>query len=128
MNEEIKKALDLLEHIRKSTLETDIDEMGGLVWTDESCFENEINKIKDTLNQAEENEKELIAEQHRLFDLAKEHEKELTELREFVRIMASRRLINPRLKDSAVMFYDVEKRHSETEFDLVKWVVEKYGN
>ena len=51
---------------------------------------------------------------------------ELNYLREFAKIMSSRRLINPRLKDS-IMFYDVEKRHSETEFDLVKKVVEKYG-
>ena len=52
---------------------------------------------------------------------------DITDLVKFAEIMASRRLINPRLQDSSVMFYDVEKRHSESDFVLVKKVVEKYG-
>lgn len=50
MNEKVKQALDLLEDLRKATLDTDIDSMGGLVVTNESCFENEINKLKDIVN------------------------------------------------------------------------------
>ena len=47
MNEKVKQALELLEYLRTSTLETDVDSMGGLVQTNESCFENEINELKD---------------------------------------------------------------------------------
>lgn len=39
-----------------------------------------------------EHEKELIAEQHRLFDLAKEQENELKDLREFSKIVVKKRV------------------------------------
>ena len=42
--------------------------------------------------------------------------------------MATRRFIVPQLKDSIIMFYDVDKRHSEAEFDLVERMMDKYGN
>ena len=53
---------------------------------------------------------------------------DLSELEEFARIMATRRFIVPQLKDSIIMFYDVDKRHSEAEFDLVERMMDKYGN
>jgi len=110
MNEKVKQALELLEYLRTSTLETDVDSMGGLVQTNESCFENEINELKDIVKdfdkyhesqqdlikgkdeyiaklccdraELKEHEKELIKEHNRLFDLCKEQEKTIAQLTE----------------------------------------------
>lgn len=64
MNEKIKKALENLTY------------ESGVI-----C-KNSLDTIEDYCNQAEENEKELIAEQHRLFDLCKEQEKTIAQLTE----------------------------------------------
>ena len=49
-----------------------------------------ISTIENVLNDYEEDKKELIAEQHRLFYLAKEQENELKELKEFAKIVATK--------------------------------------
>lgn len=87
------------------------------------------------LTELKEHEKELIAEQHRLFDLAKEQENELKELREFARIVLTKGIDAPLIKEYpniTYVDYNMKSRfelgtYTKAEFDLVKKVVEKYG-
>ena len=79
-----------------------------------------------------EHEKELIAEQHRLFDLAKEQETELKELREFAKIVSDKRIDMSLFRDYDLDIYEYNNDYVEDEFtltqkefDLVKKVVEK---
>lgn len=81
---------------------------------------------------AEENKVELIAEQHRLFDLAKEQEKELNELREFARIAVEKSVSILSTKyytnvDDYNLGLNKDQELNKAEYDFVKKVVEKYG-
>lgn len=113
MNEQVKQALENIKHY---------DSRVGL-------HEEDYNLIVDALNDYEEDKKELIAEQHRLFELAKEQENELKELKEFVKTIISHTNIN-RLtligENEITISYFSEKWHTK-DFDLIKKVVERYG-
>ena len=95
-----------------------------------------IAKLCNDRAELKEHEKELIAEQHRLFDIAKEQENELNELREFARIVSEKSVDMLILKQanknidyetSVFMPYSLNRKLTQAEFDLVKKVVEKYG-
>lgn len=108
-------------------------------------FGQDLKVIETALNDYEEDKKELIAEQHRLFDLAKEQENELKELREFARIVVEKSVDIDILKsyihcdklNGKDFDYNKYKTYNyaifskqklkQTEFDLIKKVVEKYG-
>lgn len=74
MNEKVKQAFEILKEFLRMT---DDDENP----TNAFYHEEELNVIETALNDYEEHEKELIAEQHRLFNLAKKQENELKELK-----------------------------------------------
>ena len=82
-----------------------------------------IAKLCNDRAELKEHEKELIAEQHRLFDLAKEQENELNELKEFARLICSGADIYAHCIDFEYTTFDYDDKN----FDLVKKVVEKYG-
>lgn len=164
MNEKVKQALENVKNIK----------VGTMVLND--LFGEDLKIFETALNDYEEHEKELIAEQHRLFDLAKEQEKELKELKEALNVREDSNInlneINIELRNTrdslqkhltektlelhnltqeleelrefakyfttCSIVHDndmwVGKRYFERDvcgdkkFDLVKRVVEKYGN
>lgn len=75
-----------------------------------------IAKLCNDRAELKEHEKELIAKQHRLFDLAKEQE---NELKEFVKVLCKMKIV-----DSNHKIYGI----NENDIALIKKVVEKYGN
>ena len=90
-----------------------------------------IAKLCNDRAELKEHEKELIAEQHRLFDLAKEQENELKELREFAKLVSRRtehyfQEFVTRNIDQYVISETYFVKGEDKEFDLVKKVVSKY--
>lgn len=91
-----------------------------------------IAKLCNDIAELKEHEKELIAEQHRLFDLAKEQENELKELKEFAKLVSRRtehyfQEFATRNINQYVIKETYFVKGTDKEFDLVKEVVEKYG-
>lgn len=95
----------------------------------ENCkhWKQDVSYIEQALKEAAEYKKEQEQKNKDNANCISKLCVDLSELQEFARIMASRRFIVPRLQDSMIMFYDVDKRHSETEFDLVERIMDKYG-
>ena len=102
-----------------------------------------IAKLCNDRAELKEHEKDLIAEQHRLFDLAKEQENELNELREFAKSIFKYCLNYQELLVNMLWGNDSDKErynrfvrnHIEekaedmtfNEWKTIKKVVEKYG-
>lgn len=94
-------------------------------------------QVENIFNNYEEDKAELIAGQHRLFDLAKKQETELNELRGFIKIILSKSYWSNRfvwIKEcetceeyNSIFVEKANSRLNDTDFDLVKKVVEKYG-
>lgn len=141
MNEKVKQALENVKNIKVGTMVLN-DLFGQDLKVIETALEH--YEIQNTI--LKEHEKELIAEQHRLFDLAKEQENELKELKEFTRIVFNKNVFLWGMayrKNEAKNYkptYEYYKNNcgyfhsgykfelmTETEFELVKKVVEKYG-
>lgn len=125
MNEKVKQVLKDIQIFFK---QAEIDKRYDKQLTDH--FLNCHNIVENALKQAEENEKELIAEQHRLFDLAKEQENELNELKEFVKLVIGEFVDVDCAKDCDTYDEYVScygRELTEAHFNLVKKVVEKYG-
>lgn len=95
----------------------------------ENCkhWKQDVGYIEQALKEADEYKKEQEQKNKDNANCVAKLCGDLSELQEFVRIMASRRFIVPRLEDSMIMFYDVDKRHSEAEFDLVERMLDRYG-
>lgn len=113
MNEKVKAFLEIVDLPTKSHL-LNIDDKQTL-----AEYRILRTQVEDIFNNYEESKKELIAEQHRLFDLAKEQETELNELKEFVKVLCKMKIV-----DSNHKIYGI----NETDIELIKKVVEKYGN
>lgn len=69
MNEKVKQTLKYVEELK-------------LICREKKGAVRRLNAIETELNNCEKEKKELVAEQHRLFDLAKEQESELEKLKE----------------------------------------------
>ena len=105
MNEKVKQAVENVKNIK----------VGTMVLND--LFGQDLKVIETAFNDYEEDKEELIAEQHRLFDLAKEQANELNELRDFAIFVIDY------LTENRITLYINDKDKE----DLVKKVVEKYG-
>lgn len=114
MNEKAKQVLENIKNIK----------VGSMVLND--LFGGDLKIIETALNDYEEEKKELVAEQHRLFDLAKEQENELKELKEFVKIVATKVQAKGFKND---YWIDIGENNSlsKNEFELVRNVVDNYG-
>ena len=86
-----------------------------------------IAKLCNDRAELKEHEKELIAEQHRLFDLAKEQEEALKIIVKKGVAVGMRELKEVGLKEYNDFIGSKELELTQAEFDLVKKVVEKYG-
>ena len=89
-----------------------------------------IAKLCNDRAELKEHEKELIAEQHRLFDLAKEQENELDDLRKFAKLYIAEMVDVDCAKDCNTYDEYVScygRELNEAQFNLVKKMVEKYG-
>lgn len=115
MNEKVKQALDNIA-LGSNTLESQTKQ-----------FQEDYNLVVNALSEYEEEKKELIAKQHRLFDLTKEQE-------EALKIIIEKRVDMSLFRDYDLDIYSYntdyvedEFRLTQREFDLVKKVVENYG-
>lgn len=131
MNEKVKQAVERLRELDLYDLHSE----------DIKTIETALNKAEDYEIQNtifKEPEKELIAEQHRLFDLAKEQENELKELKRFAEVVIKKQVRMHWLKGSCLERYNRDIKYNfedyasdymltQAEFELVKKVVEKYG-
>lgn len=119
MNEKVKEALETLKQLDYYHLHSE-----GL-----KVIETALNKVEDYEIQNtifKEHEKELIAEQHRLFDLAKEQEEALKIIIEkSVDIFQIKYWLKAEDYNDG---FSEDHQLTQAEFDLVKKVVEKYGN
>lgn len=86
-----------------------------------------IAKLCNDRAELKEHEKELIAEQHRLFDLAKEQEEALKIIVKKGVAVGMCELKEVGLKEYNDFIGSKELELTQAEFDLVKKVVEKYG-
>ena len=86
-----------------------------------------IAKLCNDRAELKEHEKELIAEQHRLFDLAKEQEEALKIIVKKDVAVGMCELKEVGLKEYNDFIGSKELELTQAEFDLVKKVVEKYG-
>ena len=87
-----------------------------------------IAKLCNDRAELKEHEKELIAEQHRLFDLAKEQEEALKIIVKKGVAVGMCELKEVGLKEYNDFIGSKELELTQAEFDLVNKVVEKYGN
>ena len=113
MNEETKKALGHLKNLNQGL------KVSQIYYEAVSTIENALNDYEIQNKILKENNKELIKEQNRLFDIAKEQENELNDLREFVKVLCKMKIVDTNHK-----IYGI----NENDIALIKKVVEKYGN
>ena len=136
MNEKVKQALDLQK--AKNLLDIVEVSMHDYAKDNFTTADNiAIKGIREELAKAEdyeiqnkilkEHEKELIAEQHRLFDLAKEQEEALKIIVDKMIDMHDLMYVNFVKNYNNKTHYCGVENLTEAEFDLVKKVVEKYG-
>ena len=109
MNEKVKQALK------------DISYVSGI--SVKSVCRESYETLENFINEAEEHEKELIAEQQRLFDLAKEQEEALEIIARHTKITKHIAMA----EDIYIIDIHLNELSNRAEFDLVKKVVEKYG-
>lgn len=116
MNEKVKQALESLEKLIED-ISIDSGYSYPALYAD----------IRTALYDFEEDKKELIAEQHRLFDLAKEQEEALKLIVKKGVVVGMCELKEVGLKEYNDFIGSKELELTQAEFDLVKKVVEKYG-
>lgn len=128
MNEKIKQAIEKIRELDLYDLHSeDFDNILGALNNMEELIKGKdeyIAKLCCDRAELKEHEKELIAEQHRLFDLAKEQEEALKIIsKKKVNIYYASILNNRKDYNISVASDDL----TQTEFDLVKKAVDEYG-
>lgn len=116
-NEELKKQVEQLDNLCNETMQNR-DYMVAISVEDLKECQNANKKL------LEENHK--LKQKPQFPNINFWDNQELNDLREFAKIMSVHVLLN-RFTDNSVMFYDILKKDSQAEFNLVKKVVEKYG-
>lgn len=121
--------LDLLESLVKEI----INNFGKYKESQQDLIKGKdeyIAKLCNDRAELKEHEKELIAEQHRLFDLAKEQEIKLNKLEKFAKVI-SRSVEFNEFGSTDAYYNTANVINKDTivneDVDLVKKVVEKYG-